>query len=126
MVMEHTPDIVSRILLAGALAAMMSTADSQLVVASSAAAHDIYHKVLNKGKGLSEDARVQSSRLGTLLVGAVGLTIAYFTENLVYTLVSYSVTGLFSAFGSTFMLLFFWGDNLSKQGLIATFLAGGR
>lgn len=124
MVMEHTPDIVSGILLAGALAAMMSTADSQLVVASSAAAHDLYHKVLNKGEDLSEDALVRISRIGTLLVGAVGLAIAYLTENLVYTLVSYSATGLFSAFGPAFTLLFFWSDNLSKHGLIAAFLAG--
>lgn len=124
MVTQHTPDILSGILLAGALAAMMSTADSQLVVASSAAAHDIYSKVLNKGKELQEDTLVRISRIGTLLVGGVGFAIAFFTEDLVYTLVSYSATGLFSAFGPAFTLLFFWGDNLSKHGLIAAFLAG--
>ncbi|MGB9954728.1 sodium/proline symporter (plasmid) [Haloarcula marismortui] len=124
MVMEHTPGLLSGILLAGALAAMMSTADSQLIVASSAAAHDVYNKILNEGKEFSESARLRISRIGTLVVGGVGLTIAYLTENLVYTLVSYSATGLFSAFGPAFTLLFFWGDNLSKHGVIAAFLAG--
>lgn len=124
MVTEHTPDFLSGILLAGALAAMMSTADSQLVVASSAAAHDVYNKILNEGKEFSEKVQLRISRIGTLVVGSVGLAVAYFTENLVYTLVSYSATGLFSAFGPAFTLLFFWGDNLSKHGLIAAFLAG--
>ncbi|MCD2205268.1 sodium/proline symporter [Halobacterium sp. KA-6] len=124
MITEHTPDIVSGILLAGALAAMMSTADSQLIVASSAAAHDIYTKVINKGEDFSEKVQIRISRLGTLAVGMVGLGIAYFTESLVYTLVSYSATGLFSAFGPAFTLLFFWGDNLSKQGVLAAFIAG--
>lgn len=124
MVLEHTPDLLGGILLAGALAAMMSTADSQLIVASSAAAHDIYSKVLREGEDISEAARLRISRLGTLAVGLVGLGIAAFTQNFVYTLVSYSATGLFSAFGPAFTLLFFWGDNLSKHGVIAAFLAG--
>ncbi len=124
MVLEHTPGLLGGILLAGALAAMMSTADSQLVVASSAAAHDIYNKVVKKGEDFTEKKRVRISRIGTLAVGAVGLAIAALAQSLVYTLVSYSATGLFSAFGPAFTLLFFWGDRFSKAGLIAAFLAG--
>lgn len=124
MVLEHTPGLLGGVLLAGALAAMMSTADSQLVVASSAAAQDVYNKVVTKNREFSEATRLRISRIATLLVGAVGLTIAISVENLVYTLVSYSATGLFSAFGPAFTLLFFWRDRFSKAGLVAAFVVG--
>jgi hypothetical protein len=88
------------------------------------AAHDFYDKILNKGKDFSKQARLRISRIETPIVGAVGLTIAYLTEELVYMFVSYSATGLFSAFAPAFTLLFFWSDNLSKHRLIAAFLAG--
>ena len=124
MVLNHTPGLVGGILLAGALAAMMSTADSQLVVASSAAAHDIYTKVISRGSKFSEKMGLRISRAGTLLVGLVGLIFAYSVTDLVYTLVSYSATGLMSSFAPAFTLLFFWGDNFSPAGLIAAFLVG--
>jgi hypothetical protein len=54
----------------------------------------------------------------------IGLVIALLTSNLVYTLVSYPSTGLFSAFGPAFTLLFFWRRNLSVAGLVAAFVAG--
>ncbi|WP_248910850.1 sodium/proline symporter [Halocatena marina] len=124
MVLEHTPGILGGVMLAGVLAAMMSTVDSQLIVASSAASQDVYNNVLMKGRAFSEKARMRVSRAATLLIGLVGLTIALFGEDLVYTLVSYSATGLFSAFGPAFTLLFFWKDNLSKAGVIAAFFVG--
>lgn len=124
MVLEHTPGLLGGILLAGALAAMMSTADSQLVVASSAAAQDIYNKVIAKQKEFSDRMQLLISRGATLAVGGIGFGIAITAQDLVYTLVSYSATGLFSAFGPAFTLLFFWGDNLSKEGLIAAFVVG--
>ena len=39
-------------------------------------------------------------------------------------LVSYSGTGLFSAFGPAFTLLFFWEDNISKAGIVSAFIVG--
>jgi sodium/proline symporter len=124
VISQNTLGTLSVMLLASTLAAMMSTADSQLVVASSAVAHDFYDKIINKGKDFSKNVQLRISRIGTLVVGAVGLGIAYFSENLVYALVSYSATGLLSVFMLKFTLLFFWADNFSKHGLIAAFLAG--
>ncbi|MCD2205120.1 sodium/proline symporter [Halobacterium sp. KA-6] len=124
MVLTHAPDLLGGVLLAGALAAMMSTADSQIVVASSSAAQDIYNKVLTKNREFSEKVELRISRIATLAVGAVGLLTAVLTSNLVYTLVSYAGTGLFSAFGPAFTLLFFRERYFSKAGLIAAFVAG--
>lgn len=124
MIINYTPDLLGGILLAGALAAMMSTADSQLIVASSAAAQDVYNKVVKKGQESSERFQVWVSRGTTLIIGVFGLATALLVEDIVYTLVSYSATGLFSSFGPAFALLFFWRDNLSKAGVIAAFIVG--
>lgn len=83
MILENTPALLAGILLAGALAAMMPTADSQLVVASSAAAQDIYNKVIAKNREFSERIRLRISRIATLLVGVAGLLIAITGEDLV-------------------------------------------
>ncbi|WP_339105857.1 sodium/proline symporter [Haloterrigena salinisoli] len=124
MILNNMPALLGGVLLAGALAAMMSTADSQLVVASSAAAQDVYNKVIAKEREFSEKVRLRISRIATLFVGAAGLAIALTAEDLVYMLVSYSGTGLFSAFGPAFTLLFFWRDNVSKAGIICALIVG--
>jgi len=124
MVLEHTPAILGGILLAGALAAMMSTADSQLLVASSAAAEDIYTKVFKKEKSIDEKTLLKITRLATIIIGGVGLIFAFTAQDMVYTLVSFSATGLFSAFGPAITLTFFWGDKVSTKGIITAFLVG--
>lgn len=48
---------------------MMSTADSQLVVASSAVSEDLYHNVLHRGKKIPEKNLVWISRIITLVLG---------------------------------------------------------
>ncbi len=124
MVLEHLPGLLGGVLLAGALAAMMSTASSQIVVASSAVAQDVYNEILTKGEEFSEASQLRVSRAATFAVGVIGLAIALLTSDLVYTLVSYSGTGLFSAFGPAFTLVFFWRRDLSVAGLVAAFVAG--
>lgn len=124
MVLQHTPAVMGGILLAGALAAMMSTADSQLLVAASAAAEDLYTKVFKKSEKIDEKTLLNITRLATVIIGGLGLVIALTAKDLVYTLVSFSATGLFSAFGPAFTLTFFWGKKVSKQGIIAAFIAG--
>lgn len=124
MVLEHTPAVLGGILLAGALAAMMSTADSQLLVAASAASEDIYTKVFKKSKEINEKALLKITRIATLIIGGLGLIFALTFKDFVYTLVSFSATGLFSAFGPAITLTFFWRNKVSKQGIIAAFIAG--
>jgi len=124
VVLNHTPAIFGGILLAGALAAMMSTADSQLLVASTAAAEDIYTKVFKRTQTIDEKTLVKITRLATLIVGVFGMIFALTSQDFVYTLVSFSATGLFSAFGPAITLTLFWGKKISKQGIIGAFIAG--
>lgn len=112
IVLEHVPDLLSGVLLAGALAAMMSTASSQIVVASSAVAQDVYTEVLTIGQDFSEKAQLRVSRAATLAVGMIGLVIALLTSNFVYTVVSYAGTGSSPPSGQHFLFSSF-GDGTS-------------
>lgn len=124
MVLEHTPPLLGGILLAGALAAMMSTADSQLLVAASAAAEDLYTKVFKKTDDIDEQSLLKITRIATVVIGALGLLFALSAKDFVYTIVSFAATGLFSAFGPAITLTFFWSKKISKEGIIAAFICG--
>ena len=123
MVLQHTPGILGGLLLAGAIAAMMSTADSQLVMASSAVAEDFYNKVINKEKEFSQKMRLRISRLATLAIGIIGLILVSTTEGFVYTIVGWGWAGLAGGFGPAMTLSFVW-DKFNKAGVIASLIAG--
>ena len=115
--------MITGILLAGVIAGMMSTADSQLLVASSAVSEDLYHNVILKGKKVREKRLIGISRLTTLAIGALAFAFVYFQENVVYNLVSYGWAGLAGAFAPSITLSLFW-KRFSKAGVYASFVSG--
>ena len=117
------PPVIAGILLAGVIAGMMSTADSQLLVASSAISEDLYHNVIMGGKKVREKHLIWISRLTTLVIGALAFAFVYFQENVVYNLVSYGWAGLAGAFAPSITLSLFW-KKFSKAGVYASFISG--
>jgi sodium/proline symporter len=117
------PPFVAGVLLAGVIAGMMSTADSQLVVASSAVSEDLYHDVFHKGGEISERKLVWISRIITLVVGVLAFIFAYTQERVVYILVSYGWAGLAGAFVPSITLSLWW-KKFSKAGVYAAFIVG--
>lgn len=115
------PSWLAGIFISGAIAAMMSTADSQLLVISSSVIEDFYHKTL--GKQVSEKALLNFSRIITLAIGLLGLFFAMTTEKLIYSLVSYAWAGLGSSFGPALLLILKW-KKVTKQGVLAGMLMG--
>ncbi len=115
------PGWLAGILISGAIAAMMSTADSQLLVATSAVSKDIYNNFINKNA--SEKKLVSVSRLITFLVGAVAFVIAIFSEGLVFTMVGFAWSGLGSAFGPALFLTLWWRKT-TRQGVLAGMIVG--
>lgn len=124
MVLEHTPGWLGGILLAGALAAMMSTADSQLAVASSGWAEDLYNKVLNKEAEISERRKVWISRATTFAVALLGLILIMNTEELVYEVVGWGWAGLAGVYGPVMTLIFLGWKRYSKNAVIFTMIMG--
>ena len=115
------PSWLAGIFISGAIAAMMSTADSQLLVISSSVIEDFYHKTL--GKEISDKALLNLSRIITILVGLFGFLIAVTSKKLIFTLVSYAWSGLGSAFGPALLLMLKW-KGTTKEGVLAGMLTG--
>ncbi|RME27898.1 MAG: sodium/proline symporter [Deltaproteobacteria bacterium] len=120
--MKLFPWWLAAILLAGAVAAMISTAQSMLLVAASSLSQDVYAGIVKKGK--AEQQRVLLvSRIATLAVGVLGLVLALTTKDLIYTIVSYAWAGIGCSFAPAVLLCFFW-KRFSGPGLVAALVAG--
>ncbi len=109
------------ILISGAIAAMMSTADSQLLVASSALSEDVYHNTFRKK--ISEKTQLMASRIITLLVGASAFALAIKSQRLIYSMVSYAWSGLGASFGPALLFSLKW-KKTTKYGVIAGMITG--
>lgn len=121
MVKMFFPAWAAGILISGAIAAMMSTADSQLVICTSAVAEDIYHQLMNRDASLR--TLLILSRLTTLVIGIVAFLLAYQAEQLVYWMVLFAWAGLGSAFGPP-LLLSLWWKRTTKTGAVSGMVVG--
>ncbi len=109
------------ILISGAIAAMMSTADSQLLVASSALSEDVYHNIFRRK--ISEKTQLMASRIITLLVGASAFALAVKSQRLIYSMVAYAWCGLGASFGPALLFSLKW-KKTTKYGVMAGMLTG--
>ena len=116
------PAWLAGIFISGAIAAMMSTADSQLLVITSSVIEDIYHKTLGNEE-VTEKKLLYLSRIVTIVVGAIGFTISITSQDLVFALVSYAWAGLGSSFGPTLLMTLWWKRTTGK-GVLAGMIAG--
>lgn len=115
------PAGIAGVVISAAIAAMMSTADSQLLVATSALSEDIYHQLINKEA--SQKRLVALSRVGTILIGVVALALALRAEEQVYWFVLYAWAGLGAAFGPAIVLSLWW-KRTTKWGVFAGMVTG--
>ncbi|GAB4316664.1 MAG: sodium/proline symporter PutP [Candidatus Zixiibacteriota bacterium] len=115
------PGAIVGVMISGAIAAMMSTADSQLLVTTSAVTEDIYHGLINKDA--PQKRLVLISRLVTVAVGVIALILALTGEELVYDLVLYAWGGLGAAFGPA-ILFTLWSKRVTKNAVLAGMITG--
>ncbi|MBM6551383.1 sodium/proline symporter PutP [Marinomonas ostreistagni] len=114
--------VIAGILLAAILAAIMSTADSQLLVSSSALAEDFYKAWINPNASQSQIVNV--GRLGVVALSIIALILAFDPDSSVLGLVSYAWGGFGAAFGPAIILSLFW-RNMNRNGAMAGMLVGG-
>jgi sodium/proline symporter len=114
--------LIAGILLAAILAAIMSTADSQLLVSSSALAEDFYRKLLRPSAGQAEI--VLMGRLAVVLLALVALLLAMTPDSTVLGLVSYAWAGFGAAFGPVLLLSLYW-KRMNWTGALAGVIVGG-
>ncbi|MGH1460712.1 MAG: sodium/proline symporter PutP [Neptuniibacter sp.] len=113
---------VAGVLLAAILAAVMSTADSQLLVSSSALAEDFYKALFNKDA--TQEQLVKVGRGAVIVIAVIATSLAMDKDSKVLELVSYAWAGFGAAFGPALIMSLYW-KNMTKAGALAGIIVGG-
>lgn len=120
--MEILPlPFVGGLFLCGILAAIMSTADSQLLVCSSSVSADIYKDIFHPEA--SDEKVLKIGRLVTIIVAVLAIFIAWNPDSSIMALVSDAWAGLGSAFGPLVVMSLFW-KRTNLPGAIAGLVSG--
>ncbi|MBR1640682.1 MAG: sodium/proline symporter PutP [Treponema sp.] len=116
------PAFIAGVFMCAILAASMSTADSQLLSASSAIGQDIFKGMIKKDA--SDKTVLLISRISVFAVAIVGLILALNPESSIFGLVSYAWAGFGGTFGPLIILALYWKKGTAK-GAIAGLICGG-
>jgi sodium/proline symporter len=122
MVRALFPAFIAGILLSAILAAIMSTADSQLLVAASALSGDIYHALFRKQAGDRELLWV--SRGAVMVIAVIAYFMARDPNSSVFGLVSYAWAGFGAAFGPVVLASLFV-RRTTRAGALTGMILGG-
>jgi len=114
--------IFAGIVLAGILAATMSTADSQLLAASSSVAQDLAQTVM--GLKLKEKTSMWLARATVAVIAVIGVVLAWNPNSSVFRVVSFAWAGFGAAFGPVVLFSLFW-RRMNKAGALAGMVSGG-
>lgn len=120
---EYLPLIVAGLIMAGILAATISSSDSYLLIASSSVSVNIYKGIIRKEK-VSEKQVMWLSRIVIILIALIGVVIAWKEDSVIFTLVSFAWAGFGATFGPIMLFSLFW-KRTTRVGAIAGMLAGG-
>ncbi len=122
LVQQMFPAIIAGVLLSAVLAAIMSTADSQLLVTASAVSGDLYKPLFKKNA--TDKELVFVSRIAIAAVAIVAGIIAIDPESSVFEIVSHAWAGFGAAFGPIILCSLFW-KNTNAKGAAAGVISGG-
>ncbi|UCE60745.1 MAG: sodium/proline symporter [Phycisphaerales bacterium] len=129
LAVQHMHPFLVGLMIAAVFAAIMSTVDSQLLVASSAISRDLYHKIIKGQREVAERRMVFISRAVILVMLIIATIIAAIaikypaTKHIVFWLVLFAWGGLGASFGSTLLLALFWRGT-TKWGVFAGLVSG--
>ena len=113
--------IIAGVIIAGILAATMSTSDSQLLTAASAVSQNIFQEFFHKK--LSQKASMIVARCAVIVIAIVGVIWAK-DEGSVFEIVSFAWAGFGASFGPVVLFALFW-KRTTKWGALAGMVVGG-
>ncbi|WP_455206972.1 sodium/proline symporter PutP, partial [Kaarinaea lacus] len=114
--------LIAGVCLAAILAAIMSTADSQLLVSAAAFTSDFYKALFRQSA--SEQEFIWTGRIAVLVIAIIALALAWNPDRKVLDLVAYAWAGFGAAFGPTLILSLFW-RRTNRHGALAGIIVGG-
>ncbi len=114
--------IVAGVIMAGILAATMSTADSQLLAASSSVSENIVKEVMFKK--MSEKTGMIVARVTVIVIAIIAVFLAKNPNSSVFEIVSFAWAGFGAAFGPVVLAALFW-KRANMFGALAGMVSGG-
>ncbi len=120
---EFFGPVLYGLVIGGIFAAILSTADSQLLVVASTVVCDIYEKIIKKDTVIPEARRLALSRAVVVLSGILALVMAYLAQDLIFWLVLFAWGGLGAAFGTTLIFALYW-KRTTATGILAGMITG--
>ena len=116
------PPLIAGFVMAGILAATISSSDSYLLIAASAFAKNIYQGLFRRNASDKEVLNI--SRITLLLIAAVAIIIALDENSVIFTIVSFAWAGFGATFGPLMLFSLFW-KRTTRAGAVAGMLGGG-
>ena len=116
------PAVLAGFVMAGILAATMSSSDSYLLIAASAFAKNLYQGVCKKNA--SDKQVMLMSRITLLVLSVIGIIIAIDENSVIFQIVSFAWAGFGATFGPLVLFSLFW-KRTTRAGAIAGMLGGG-
>jgi SSS family solute:Na+ symporter len=120
---EFFGPVIYGLLIGGIFAAILSTADSQLLVVASTFVRDVYEKILNKSSVIAESRKLKLSRIVVILSGILALVMAYLAQDLIFWLVLFAWGGLGASIGTALIFSLYW-EKTSTYGVVAGMITG--
>ena len=125
------PALLAGVVMAGILAATISSSDSYLLIASSAFAKNIYEKspkavnIFKKLTKMNDDDKsvMFVSRIALLIISVLGVAIAWKEDSVIFDIVSFAWSGFGATFGPIMLFSLFW-KRTTYQGAIAGMVSG--
>lgn len=116
------PPILAGLVMAGILAATISSSDSYLLIAASAFSKNIFQGLIRKKA--SDKQVMVISRITLLAITAVAILIALDEDSVIFTIVSFAWAGFGATFGPLMLFSLFW-KRINRAGAIAGMIGGG-
>lgn len=116
------PPILAGLVMAGILAATISSSDSYLLIAASAFAKNIYQGLVHRKA--SDKQVLLISRITLLAITAIAIFIALDENSVIFTIVSFAWAGFGATFGPLMLFSLFW-KRINRAGAVAGMLGGG-
>ena len=121
MATSSLPAILAGFVMAGILAATISSSDSYLLIAASAFAKNIFQGVCKKN---ATDKQVMwISRITLLVLALIGIVIALDENSIIFSIVSFAWAGFGATFGPLMLFSLFW-KRITKAGAIVGMISG--
>ncbi len=121
MATSYLPPIIAGFVMAGILAATISSSDSYLLISASAFAKNIYQGVLKKN---ATDKQVMTmTRITLLAIAVIAMLIAIDEDSVIFQIVSFAWAGFGATFGPLMLFSLFW-KRINRAGAIAGMVSG--